>query len=500
MRNLELIARSEEQAERAALADGRGTWTYGDLLDRSASLAAVLLDGRHDLQQARVLLLAWPGIDFVAGLFAIWRAGGVAVPVSVTQPPAEWAYAAADSRASFAVVASSFAGPFQPVALAAHLRVVPCEVPTRGVRLPELHPDRAALVLYTSGTTSQPKGAVLTHAALQAQVESLVEAWGWRADDRLLHVLPLNHTHGLVNALLCPLWSGAVSELAPGFDAAAVWARLASGEITVFMAVPTMYQRLIAAWEAAGPADRRGWADGARALRLTVSGSAALPVPVFERWRQISGQALLERYGMTEIGMALSNPLSGDRRPGTVGVPLPGVEVRVVAEDGGEAADGEPGEIVVRSPGAFREYWDRPAETAAAWLADGWFSTGDVAVRTDGVVRILGRRSVDIIKTGGEKVSALEIEDVLRTHPAVQDCAVVGLPDEEWGECVTAAVVPQAGAALALDDLRDWARARLAPAKLPRRLVVVADLPRSPLGKVSKPELVRMLAGPPASA
>jgi malonyl-CoA/methylmalonyl-CoA synthetase len=356
------------------------------------------------------------------------------------------------------------------------------------------------LVLYTSGTTSQPKGAVLTHAALQAQVESLVEAWGWRADDRLLHVLPLNHTHGLVNALLCPLWSGAVSELAPGFDAAAVWARLASGEITVFMAVPTMYQRLIAAWEAAGPADRRGWADGARALRLTVSGSAALPVPVFERWRQISGQALLERYGMTEIGMALSNPLSGDRRPGTVGVPLPGVEVRVVAEDGGEAADGEPGEIVVRSPGAFREYWDRPAETAAAWLADGWFSTGDVAVRTDGVVRILGRRSVDIIKTGGEKVSALEIEDVLRTHPAVQDCAVVGLPDEEWGECVTAAVVPQAGAALALDDLRDWARARLAPAKLPRRLVVVADLPRSPLGKVSKPTLVRMLAGPPASA
>ncbi len=500
MRNLELMARVGAQAERTALVDGRGTWTFGDLLDRSASLAAVLLDGRHDLHEARVLLLASPGIDFVAGLLAIWRAGGVAVPLSVTQPPAEWAYVAADSRALFAVVASSFAGSFQPVALAAHVRMVPCDAPRRGVRLPDLHPDRAALVLYTSGTTSRPKGAVFTHAALQAQIESLVEAWGWRPDDRLLHVLPLNHTHGLVNALLCPLWTGAVCDLAPGFDAVPVWTRLASGEITVFMAVPTIYQRLIAAWDAATPADRRAWSDGARALRLTVSGSAALPVPVFERWRQISGQALLERYGMTEIGMALSNPLVGDRRPGTVGVPLPGVEVRTVDDDGQDVADGEAGEILVRSPGAFREYWDRPDETAAARLPGGWFRTGDMAIRVDGVLRLLGRRSVDIIKTGGEKVSALEIEDVLRTHPAVQDCAVVGLPDAEWGEAVTVAVVPRSGAALSLDDLRDWARVRLAPAKLPRRLVLVADLPRTPLGKVSKPALTRMLAGPAASA
>jgi malonyl-CoA/methylmalonyl-CoA synthetase len=213
---------------------------------------------------------------------------------------------------------------------------------------------------------------------------------------------------------------------------------------------------------------------------------------VLEEWRAITGHTLLERYGMTEIGMALSNPLRGERRPGFVGTPLPGVEVRLVDEAGTDVAGGVPGELLIRGPGVFREYWGRPEATAAAFAPGGWFRTGDVAAFEDGAYRILGRLSVDIIKTGGEKVSALEVEAVLREHPGIVDCAVVGLPDEEWGECVAVVVTWRDGAALTLPALRDWARPRLSAPKLPRRLLAVPALPRNALGKVVKPQLIQL--------
>jgi len=229
---------------------------------------------------------------------------------------------------------------------------------------------------------------------------------------------------------------------------------------------------------------------GCARFRLMVSGSAALPARTLERWRTISGHTLLERYGMTEIGMALSNPLRGPRRPGHVGMPLPGVEVRLVNEMGQLVPEGTTGEIQVRGPGVFHEYWDRPEETRTAF-DDGWFRTGDVGVVEEGSYRILGRSSIDIIKTGGYKVSALEMEEVLREHPAVRECTVVGIEDEEWGECVAAAVVLQEGEALTLEALRRWARARLTTYKVPTRLRIVDALPRNALGKVVKPEVVR---------
>ena len=305
-------------------------------------------------------------------------------------------------------------------------------------------------------------------------------------------MLPLNHTHGVINVLACALWNGAACEFAGGFDAAQAWQRLASGDITVFMAVPTIYSRLIAAWREAPPAVRAAWSRGAAGLRLFVAGSAALPVPVLEEWRAITGHTLLERYGMTETGMALSNPLHGARRPGFVGAPLPGVEVRVVGEAGEDVAAGAPGELLVRGPGVFREYWGRADATAAAFAADGWFRTGDVAACEDGAFRILGRLSVDIIKSGGEKVSALEVEAVLRDHPDIADCAVIGLPDPEWGECVAAVVALRGPATITLPGLRAWARARLSGPKLPRRLVTVPVLPRNAMGKVVKPELIQL--------
>ncbi|MDO8835187.1 MAG: acyl-CoA synthetase [Vicinamibacterales bacterium] len=483
------MARALDQAERVAVVDDAGTWTYGDLLDRSAALAAALLDGRHDLNGARVLMLVPPGIDVLAALWAIWRAGGMAVPLSPAQTVPEWEHVARDSRASFAIAAPPVAAALAPVAVAAHVRMVPPDARARPVRLPDVAPGRDALMLYTSGTTSRPKGVVLTHAQVQAQVESLVDAWGWRAEDRLLHALPLHHTHGLINALTCPLWAGAVCELLPSFDVTRVWTRLASGDITVFMAVPTMYQRLLAGFDAADAATRRAWSDGARQLRLMVSGSAALPAPVFDRWRLATGQALLERYGMTETGMLLSNPLHGERRSGFVGCPLPGVDVRIVDDGGQTVAEGEPGEIQVRGPGVFRGYWDNPAATAEAMLPGGWFRTGDVGQRAEGMIRLLGRQSVDIIKTGGEKVSALEVEDVLREYPGILECAVVGAPDDEWGQCVCAVVVPSPGAAVSTEAIRSWAKTRLAPWKIPKRVAVMAELPRNALGKVTKARL-----------
>jgi malonyl-CoA/methylmalonyl-CoA synthetase len=215
-------------------------------------------------------------------------------------------------------------------------------------------------------------------------------------------------------------------------------------------------------------------------------------VTVLEEWQRLTGQRLLERYGMTEIGMALSNPLVGERVPGHVGRPLPSVQVRVVADDGGLAPAGTPGELQVRGPALFREYWHRLEETAAAFTEDGWFRTGDEVVDTPGGFKILGRRSVDILKSGGEKISALEIEETLRSHPDLADCAVVGVPDPDWGERVCAAVVPARGRTLDPAALRAWAGERLSPWKVPREFRVIDALPVNALGKTLKPDVRRL--------
>jgi malonyl-CoA/methylmalonyl-CoA synthetase len=285
-----------------------------------------------------------------------------------------------------------------------------------------------------------------------------------------------------------------VVEIHPRFVADAVWDRLASGDITVFTAVPTMYHRLIASWTSAPPDVQRARSDGSRRARLMMSGSAALPVTTLERWRGITGHTLLERYGMTEIGMALANPLAGERRAGFVGVPLPGVDVRIVNDELDDVPPGTAGELLVRGPGVFDHYWRQPAATREAFTG-GWFRTGDVAVLEDGAYRLLGRRSIDIIKTGGHKISALEIEEVMRRHPSVAECAVVGIDDPEWGQRVCAAIELRDSGALSLDDLAVWLRPRLAPYKIPRELRCVTMLPRNAMGKVVKPDVSALFLG-----
>jgi malonyl-CoA/methylmalonyl-CoA synthetase len=349
------------------------------------------------------------------------------------------------------------------------------------------------MILYTSGTTSKPKGVVTTHANLQAQIESLVEAWEWSASDRIPLFLPMHHVHGIINVASCALWSGAQIEPFPRFDLKAILQRVRADAYTVFMAVPTIYVKLIEALEAATPDDRQAMVDGFARMRLMVSGSAALPASVHEQWTALTGQKLLERYGMTEIGMALSNPYHGERRPGAVGIPLPNVEVQLKAESGEIiTAEDQPGEIQVRGPGVFAAYWNRSDVTAESF-DNGWFRTGDMAVIERGYYRIMGRQSVDIIKSGGYKLSALEIEAALLEHPDIRECAVIGAPDETWGEAVAAVAVLEKGTNLELKELRTWCRDRLSAYKIPQQLKIVPELPRNAMGKVTKPAVKALL-------
>lgn len=495
---LNLVQRAEGFRARSAIFSAEGAFEYSDLLEVSGAVATRLLAGRDDLSGERVCYLVPPGWSHVVTQWGIWRAGGFAVPLATSHPPSELAYVVDDTRPEAMVVAPGLKKRIEGIARerAIPLLQTPALV-TRGPTgvLPEVDEGRPALMLYTSGTTGRPKGVVIRHRHIRAQVEALSEAWGWTEADHILLHLPLHHVHGIVNVLTSALWNGAVCEILPRFRPVDVWERLSRGDATLYMAVPTVYRRLIEAWEGADTETRSAWSGGARHCRLMVSGSAALPVPTLERWEQITGHRLLERYGMTEIGMGLSNPLEGERRPGFVGVPLPGVEARLVDEGGVEAGQGASGLIEVRGPGVFDQYWERPAETAEAFTEDGWFRTGDQAVVEDGAWRILGRSSVDILKTGGEKISALEIEDALRQHPAVADCAVVGVADLDWGDRVCAALVLAPAGKLDLEDIRAFAKERLAPYKVPKDFLVVSSLPRNAMGKVTKLD-VRLLFAP----
>lgn len=509
--NLPLITRAQKHNEKIAIVATEGTFTYRDLLHTSHQIATQLLEIAHtnasqsgsdqvtqdanDLQEQRVAFMIPPGFQYVATQWGIWRAGGIAVPLCMAHPRPELEYVITHSRASILVVHPSFAEVLHPIAEAHHLAwlLTSDPLPPPSDRLPDIEISRRALILYTSGTTGKPKGVITTHQIIQAQVTSLITAWEWTDRDRILHVLPLHHIHGIINVLTCALWAGAECHMLSKFDANVVWNCICAGDLTLFMAVPTIYAKLVVAWQAAAPDRQQQMSAGCAAMRLMVSGSAALPVQVLETWQQISGHFLLERYGMTEIGMALSNPLHGQRWAGYVGKPLPSVEVQLADETGAPVLSGMPGEIQVKGPTVFLEYWQNPAATAKAFQ-QGWFCTGDMAIVENDNYRILGRISVDIIKTGGYKVSALEIEEVLRTHPDIQECAVVGVADPEWGERVCAALVLHPHRQLTLDALRQWGKEQLAVYKVPTRMLLLTELPRNAMGKVTKPTIAELFS------
>jgi malonyl-CoA/methylmalonyl-CoA synthetase len=358
----------------------------------------------------------------------------------------------------------------------------------RGGELPDddHDPEHTALVIYTSGTTGRPKGALLPRRAIASNLDALADAWDWTDEDRLAHALPLFHVHGLGLGLLGPLRRGGELRHLVRFDPGAVAAALEDGA-TMLFGVPTMYHRL-----AAAAADDGNVAGALGRARLLVSGSAPLPTPTFAQIEKACGQQIAERYGLTETLMNTAVRADGERRPGYVGAPLPGVEVRLVDDDGSdvEAADDETlGEVAVRGPNLFTGYLNRPDATAEA-MRDGWFFTGDIATRApDGYLRIVGRRSTDLIKTGGYKVGAGEVEVALLEHPGVAEVAITGEPDDDLGEKIVAWVVREGSDGPDAKELADHVASQLAPHKRPRDVRFLDELPRNAMGKVVKKEL-----------
>ncbi len=509
---------SRAEARATCIVDAVGDHSHAEVIGAARKVAASLLSAAsarsrlstasaRSLDGARIAILVEPGASFVAALFGVMLAGGTALVLSPLHPAPETRYFCEDAGVRAVLVTASYTAQLDHLRDAFDVRALEpilADDARAGAALPAVDDDAPALQLYTSGTTGKPKGAVLTHRNLGVQQALVAAAWGFGAGDVLLHSLPLHHMHGLAIALFTALGAGATTRMTT-FDARTIWDAMA--DATVFMGVPAMYHRLFAAYDAADDATKQRWAAGAARLRLATSGSAALPVTLAERWRALTGDIPLERFGMTEIGVGISNRLAGPRLPGCVGFPLPTVEARIVKEDGTDAGEGEPGELLIRGPSVFAGYHARPAETEKAFVADPhggarWFRTGDTVVRDPAVAgapfRILGRTSVDILKSGGYKLSALEIEEVLRDHPGVGEVAVVGVPDEAWGDRVVACVVRRpspAGEACDAATLRAFAKARLAAYKVPKDFVFLGELPKNALGKVVKPELARAVGG-----
>ena len=485
-----LFNQAQQHPQSVAILDIQGAHTYESLWTKSSQIALQLLGGRSDLEQDRVAFMVSPGLNYVATLWGIWKAGGIAVPLCLSYPLPSLAYVIEDTQADALVVEPDYLNLLTNYALEKgipiHL-VKDLQVGLVSDSLPIISLDRGALILYTSGTTSLPKGVLSTHANLEAQVGTLIEAWNWTSNDHTLCLLPLHHVHGLINVVSCALSAGATLQFLHPFQADTVFSIFLEGKINVFMAVPTIYFKLVAEFDSYSETKKALLKTSMNSFRLMVSGSAALPVSVMDQWEKISGHRLLERYGMTEIGMAISNPYTGERRAGHIGKPLPSVKVRLVDEKDQLVNSGQPGEIQIKGPGVFIKYWGKDEATKKAFTPDGWFKTGDIALVEDEYYRILGRDSIDIIKSGGYKISALEIEEVLRSHDLINDCAVVGIPNEEWGELVAAILVSEKE--VDIKELKDWLKDRLPNYKSPKIYQMVTDLPRNAMGKVVKNEL-----------
>ncbi len=472
-------ARWRDEPDRVVLVDATyGTaWTAGDV-ETASAVAAQVLAALGVAPGDRVLFSCAPSVETVVAYVGILRLGAVVVPANTAYTAAELEHIVRDVRPVTAVVDDPERVPGLPIA--ARTTGITRRTP---IGLSLLHGDTfdldvaadddAAMIAFTSGTTGRPKGAVLAHGNLRAGAEALVDAWGWTPDDRLVHALPMFHMHGLGAAINGSLTAGASMVVLPRFDPAGVVEAAAAYDATMFFGVPTMYARL----------RDTGHLAALSGLRLLVSGSAPLDPLLFQAIAARTGQAPIERYGMSETVMLTSNPLHGERRAGSVGLPLPGVQVRL--------GDGDA--VEVTGPNVFGGYWERPEANAEAFTADGWFRTGDIGeLDDDGHLRLVGRAS-DLIITGGYNVYPREVEDAILEHPDVVDAAVVGVPDDTWGETVLAYVVLRADlaadpahAAGIGDALSAHVASRLAAYKRPRRWTVVPELPRNAMGKVRR--------------
>lgn len=554
-----LYLRSLGNLDNVAILDPHGTFMYRDLLYLGDKMRQRLIGRCHiappnTLEGRRIAILCENDMSFVTALWGIWMAGGVAVPLAKTHPPSELEYRIKDAQCSAVVtcrefmekvndITNDYGIPCLELTLSDYTESCEtefdvCKIQENwfGVSQDQLQnrafsfDDVPAVIIYTSGTTGNPKGVVLTHRNVTANMEGMVKSWRWASTDRILHVLPLYHVHGLVNALMTPLYCGATCVMFPKFDPQQVLTSLTGTDsITVLMAVPTIYAKLIDYLKgldltsdlSASDKDIKANICNLRSrIRLMVSGSDALPKTVLEQWEERTGHFLLERYGMSETGMILTNDIntvhSDDQKKkkkviGTVGNPMPYVNVRIVkfSEDNPNKyeilCEGTPdtttvytddevtGELLVKGPNVFGSYWNLPEATQKSFTQDGWFITGDNVHYNGELYKIQGRVSVDIIKVGGFKISALDIEQVLRTHPHISDVAVVGKPDSVYGQKIVAVICLHCNTVLTLDNLRKFCTDKLPSYQIPTVLEVMAELPRNHMGKCNKKLLLKTL-------
>ncbi|XP_054708273.1 malonate--CoA ligase ACSF3, mitochondrial-like [Uloborus diversus] len=517
-----------QYSNNVAVIDDKGSFKYGDILCSSHLLAkqieALLPNCKETCE--RIPFLCRSDSSYVSVLLACWISGNIAVPLCSNHPPALLEYYLKDCQSKLVISDEYFADSVKTLIANSnshYLLANAVNETSQEQQKNELsnsnffswdtsYQERDALIVYTSGSTGPPKGVVLTHGNLFAQIFSVVKAWEITSRDSILHALPLHHIHGIMNALLCPLNAGGTLVMLPKFNAKEVWKYFLSTDdklpkVNFFCAVPTMYSKLLQESEEmpASECEKRKKLMGR--MRLMSSGSAALPETVFYGWENITGHRLLERFGMSEIGMALANPLHGSRLPGTVGKILPNVEVKIQCLDeklGKECvlvqgnyenvnlhpnSEGKPGELMIRGPNVFKKYWNKEKATSESFTEDRWFKTGDTACYENGYFKILGRTSVDIIKSGGYKISGLQVESCLLMHPNVAECTVLGVPDDVWGERVTAVIASKDGKEIPSDDLKEFCKKHLPAYAVPTITKYMKEIPRNIMGKVNKKQL-----------
>jgi malonyl-CoA/methylmalonyl-CoA synthetase len=463
--------------------------TYGQFWDNAARLAAALV-ALGVCPGDRVAVQAGKHVVMLELYGAAIIAGAVLLPLNTAYTEAEISYFLTDARPAIFVCDADRQAALTPVAAACGVETVLAltgtgehslerlrDAQTTGLSPVSRGAEDIAAILYTSGTTGRPKGAMLSHRALASNAETLVGLWQFSPDDRLIHALPIFHTHGLFVATNVVMRAGAAMDFLAGFDAEAIIGLMP--QASVLMGVPTFYTRLL---------DHDALANAARTMRLFISGSAPLLAETHQQWELATGHRILERYGMTETNMNTSNPYAGERRAGTVGFALPGVDLRIVdPETGSTVPDGDIGGIEVRGPNLFSGYWENPEKTAEDMCADGYFKTGDLARRdAEGYIHIVGRAK-DLIISGGLNIYPKEIELIIDDFPGVNETAVIGVPHHDFGEAVVAVIVPAKGAdAIDLAMLRDHLGQVLARFKQPRHIALVEALPRNTMGKVQK--------------
>jgi malonyl-CoA/methylmalonyl-CoA synthetase len=480
--------------------------TFADL-DRQAIKAAGVLKNLNIGKGDRVAFLLPKGLPFIELYLATLGLGAIALPLNPAYQPEEILYFLSDSESSLVIIHSEKYTELDPILRqlpSLQILVIDQEIPKthyfprllketltgKGLSYPTRRED-VAMLCYTSGTTGRSKGAMITHENLIENMKALNQAWRWTDQDKLLHVLPLFHIHGLAVALHGGLYAGSTLIMKERFDPLEAWEIIEHERCTLLMAVPTIYHRLSLAWETL---EKK---PNLETVRVFISGSAPLPEPLFHRFKEQTGHTLLERYGMTEAGMIASNPYDPElRKVKSIGYPLNGVAIRVVGKDGRDVKPGEVGEVWIKGNNVFKGYWNQPEKTAESF-EDGWFKSGDLGYQdpNDQLRLYLAGRAKELIITGGYNVYPKEIENILEDHAAVQEAAVFGLAHEDFGEQVAAAVVLKEGSSLEASELINFCRTRLTGYKCPQKIFFPSVLPRNTMGKLQKQVLQKEYEG-----